>query len=374
MSPLPPVTVATVDIHIGLHDHPLQQPLARDRQLHRPPPCVQGYQGRYQVDVVGGQAITMSSLGGGVCVPPLLVPLLSSALPAVIAITISGVIVVLVVAKLVVAAQRQYPGCRAIKPQVVGCCVAIPCMKIGRNVGTRRRSTNRTGGSGGRTASSPSAHPIATRSKNCTRSGSQWIKPPTSLTCCAAPGRAPMMTATTTEGGAGSRRCGARTTTRRRRINDGRVRCDSRGDPPHFGTTTTITTTMIRTMTRTSRAYVSSACKHATDATHKQFLLCNPTTVEGSDCFAKRTIRTKEGGEFNTMTTTTTTTTMTMMTPMPTTTTMTTATTTTTTGDAQQLHKVKKHVICLLFLNSPRATEAARRHTNPWNIDMIFMK
>ena len=55
------------------------------------------------------------------------------------------------------------------------------------------------------------------------------------------------------------------------------------GTPAHFGTTTT-TKTMIRTMTRTSRAYVSSACTHATNAAHKQFWLCNPTTVEGSNC------------------------------------------------------------------------------------------
>ena len=50
-----------------------------------------------------------------------MVPLLSSALHAVIAIAIPGVIVVLVVAIFVVAAhvvlKRQYPGCREIKPQ-----------------------------------------------------------------------------------------------------------------------------------------------------------------------------------------------------------------------------------------------------------------
>jgi hypothetical protein len=68
-----------------------------------------------------------------------------------------------------------------------------------------------------------------------------------------------------------------------------------------------------------------------------------------------RRIRTKEGGEFNA------------------TTKMTTMTKAATTMDAQQPNKVKKHIICLLFLNSPRATEAARQHTNPWNIDMIFM-
>ena len=54
-------------------------------------------------------------------------------------------------------------------------------------------------------------------------------------------------------------------------------------------------------------------------------------------------------------------------TAMTTTTTMMTAT-----RDVHQLHKVKKRIICLLFLKSPRATEAARRHTNPWNIVMIF--
>ena len=70
--------------------------------------------------------------------------------------------------------------------------------------------------------------------------------------------------------------------------NDGRVWCDSRGDPPCFGTTTTTTTTtMIQSITRTSRAYVSSACTHATDAAQKQFWLCNPTMMEGNECFAK---------------------------------------------------------------------------------------
>ena len=54
-----------------------------------------------------------------------------------------------------------------------------------------------------------------------------------------------------------------------------------------------------------------------------------------------------------------------------------TATTTTTTmtmvtRDVHQLHKVKKHIKCLQFFKSPRATEAAQRDTNPWNIDMIF--
>ena len=54
--------------------------------------------------------------------------------------------------------------------------------------------------------------------------------------------------------------------------------------------------------------------------------------------------------------------------------TTTTITMTTAVRDVHQLHKVKKHIICLLFFKSPRATEAARRHTNPWNIDMIFME
>ena len=66
-SPPPPVTVAAVDVHVDLHNHPLQQPLARDRRFHRPPPRVQGHEGRYQVNIVGGQAITMSLLGGGCC-------------------------------------------------------------------------------------------------------------------------------------------------------------------------------------------------------------------------------------------------------------------------------------------------------------------
>ena len=144
--------------------------------------------------------------------------------------------------------------------------------------------------------------------------------------------------------------------------NNGQVRCDSRGDPPCFGMATT-TTTMIRTMTWTSRAYVSSTCMHATNAAHKQFWLCNPTTVEGSDCFAARTIRTREGGGFITTTTMTKKTTMTM----------TRTSTTTKTRDVQQLHKVKKHILCQIFLNSPRATEVARQHTNPWNINMICM-
>ena len=33
--------------------------------------------------------------------------------------------------------------------------------------------------------------------------------------------------------------------------------------------------------------YVCSVCTHATDAAQKQFWFCNPTTVGGSDCFAK---------------------------------------------------------------------------------------
>ena len=93
-----------------------------------------------------------------------MVPLLSSALFAVVAIPIPGVIVVLVVAILVVAAHVM---------QVVGDRIVIPWMKIGRNIGMRRRISNRAGGGGGRTASAPSIHPIATRSKNCTRSGSR---------------------------------------------------------------------------------------------------------------------------------------------------------------------------------------------------------
>ena len=43
------------------------------------------------------------------------------------------------------------------------------------------------------------------------------------------------------------------------------------------------------------------------------------------------------------------------------------------TRDAQQLHRVKKHILCLIFFNSPCATEAARRHTKPSNIDIIIM-
>ena len=149
-------------------------------------------------------------------------------------------------------------------------------------------------------ASAPSTYPIATRSKNCTRSGSQWIKPPTSLTRCAAPGGAPMMSATTTEGEVGPRQRCARTMMTRRRTTTDKYSAIV-PPPPRFGmattmTTTTTTTTMIQTMARTSMSYVSSTCTHATNAVHKQFWLCNPTAVEGSDCFAMRTIRTREGG------------------------------------------------------------------------------
>ena len=73
--------------------------------------------------------------------------------------------------------------------------------------------------------------------------------------------------------------------------NDGHVRWDSQGDPPRFGTTTTMTTTtmttMIQTMTRTLRDYVSSAFTHTTDVMQKQFCLCNPAMMEGNKCFAK---------------------------------------------------------------------------------------
>ena len=33
---------------------------------------------------------------------------------------------------------------------------------------------------------------------------------------------------------------------------------------------------------------IRSACTHATNPTQKQFWFCNPTTVEGSKCFAKK--------------------------------------------------------------------------------------
>ncbi len=33
--------------------------------------------------------------------------------------------------------------------------------------------------------------------------------------------------------------------------------------------------------------YVCNVCTHTTDAAQKQFWFCNPTTAEGSDCFAK---------------------------------------------------------------------------------------
>ena len=165
-----------------------------------------------------------------------MVPLPFSALPAVVAIAIPGVIVVHVVSILVIAAhvivERQDPGCRAIKSQALGNRVAIPWMKIGRIVGTRRRSKDRAGSCSGQTASVPSAHPIATRSKNCTKSGSQWIKPLTSLTCYAAPGGAPVMTTTTTEGGVSLRQCGVRTTTTRGRTTTVKYGAIVGGDPP----------------------------------------------------------------------------------------------------------------------------------------------
>ena len=68
-----------------------------------------------------------------------------------------------------------------------------------------------------------------------------------------------------------------------------------------------------------------------------------------------RMIRTRGGGEFNTTTTNT------MMATMM------------ATRDVQQLHKLKKHITCLIFFNSRQAAEAAGRHANPWNIGMIFM-
>ena len=44
LSPPPPVTAAAVGVHVNLHDHPPQQPLARDRQCHCPPPCLRGHE------------------------------------------------------------------------------------------------------------------------------------------------------------------------------------------------------------------------------------------------------------------------------------------------------------------------------------------
>ena len=108
-----------------------------------------------------------------------MVPMPSSALSAIIAIAIPGVVCVLVIAILVIAThvvvKPQYTDWCAIKPQVVGDRVAIPWMKIERNVGTRRRSNGCAGGGGG-----SSARPIATRSKNCMRIGGALIKPTTS--------------------------------------------------------------------------------------------------------------------------------------------------------------------------------------------------
>ena len=98
-----------------------------------------------------------------------------------------------------VVIEQQYFGCHTIKPQVLGNRIAIPRMRIERNVGRRRRrSDDHAGGSGRRTAGAPSAHPITMRSKNCTRNGSRWITPLTSLACYAALGGTPMMTVRTT--------------------------------------------------------------------------------------------------------------------------------------------------------------------------------
>ncbi len=38
---------------------------------------------------------------------------------------------------------------------------------------------------------------------------------------------------------------------------------------------------------KTHSIYVCGACTHATNPTQKQFWFCNPTSVEGSECFAK---------------------------------------------------------------------------------------
>jgi hypothetical protein len=95
-------------------------------------------------------------------------------------------------------------------------------------------------------------------------------------------------------------------------------------------------------------------------------LVCNPTLVKESKCFAKhsprhllpkqmRTIRTRGRGTHN--------------------------------RGQQQLRQrqrrrrgtcsnyinIKKHIICLFFYISWCAVEGTQRHANPWNIDMIFM-
>ncbi len=36
-------------------------------------------------------------------------------------------------------------------------------------------------------------------------------------------------------------------------------------------------------------------------------------------------------------------------------------------------HKIKKHIIYLFFCNCTVVAKAKQWHTNPWNIDMIFM-
>ena len=117
-----------------------QQTLAPDRQSPAPLHVCEAMRDVIRSTMLGVRQSRCHCWGGG-GVPPLLVPLPSSALPAVVTIAITGSIVVLVVTILVITAhvvvERQYPGCRAIKPQVVGDRIAIPWMKIGGNVGTR---------------------------------------------------------------------------------------------------------------------------------------------------------------------------------------------------------------------------------------------
>ena len=63
--PPPPVTATTVDVQVDLHNHPLQQLLACDRQFHCPPPRMQGHEERYQVAVVGGPMMMATATEGG---------------------------------------------------------------------------------------------------------------------------------------------------------------------------------------------------------------------------------------------------------------------------------------------------------------------
>ena len=46
-------------------------------------------------------------------------------------------------------------------------------------------------------------------------------------------------------------------------------------------------TSQTRCRCKKQTVFVCSVCINATDPDQKQFWFCNPTTVEGSECFAK---------------------------------------------------------------------------------------